>query len=229
MKINNFLVRTTFLSIFTLVFLVADVQAQTYDTVSRARRYKELTEKFNTEPITKNDIIFLGNSITAGGNWAKLLNLPNAKNRGISGDITFGVLERLQEIIDRKPSKVFILIGTNDIAKRIPDSLILRNLKSIVKRMREGTKKTKIYFYTILPENNTFPKRQAFDKEPHVVYLNSEIKKFTAKNVTVIDLYAHFIDSEKKLKKELTTDGLHLNPEGYKIWANLLLEGGYLK
>jgi len=209
-----------------------DLNAQTlpYDTTYRPGKYKELVQKFNEDPITKKDYIFLGNSITAGTDWSKLLNLPQAKNRGISGDITFGVLERLQEVIDRKPAKVFILIGINDISRNIPDSLILGNYKKMIKRIREGSKKTQIYFYTMLPVNASFEKfKNHYGKDDHILYLNDEIRKLAAKNVTIIDLYPHFLDEQKKLKAELTKDGLHLIPAGYQVWAEVLSKGGYLK
>jgi lysophospholipase L1-like esterase len=214
-----------------LAFLIeANAQTVKYDTTYRPGKYKDLVQKFNAEPVGKKDYIFLGNSITAGTNWSKLLNLPQAKNRGISGDITFGVLERLQEVIDRKPAKVFILIGINDISRNIPDSLILRNYKQIIKRIREGSKKTQIYFYTLLPVNASFEKfKNHYGKDEHILYVNSEIRKLAAKKVTIIDLYPHFLDNQNRLKAELTKDGLHLIPAGYQVWAEVLNKGGYLK
>jgi len=215
-----------------LVLFVLNTKAQTvnYDTTYRPGKYKELVQKFNEEPIAKKDYIFLGNSITAGTDWSKLLNLPQAKNRGISGDITFGVLERLQEVINRKPAKVFILIGINDISRNIPDSLILGNYKKMIQRIREGSKKTHIYFYTMLPVNASFEKfKNHYGKDEHILYLNDEIRKLAAKNVTIIDLYPHFLDEQKRLKAELTKDGLHLIPAGYQVWAEVLNKGGYLK
>lgn len=215
---------------FITLSLGVYAQTKPYDTTYRPAKYKELVEKFNADPKSKNDYIFLGNSITAGTDWSKLLNLPQAKNRGISGDITFGVLERLQEVIDRKPAKVFVLIGINDVSRNIPDSLILRNYKIIIKRIREGSKKTQIYFYTLLPVNASFEKfKNHYGKDEHILYLNEQIRKFTAKNVTVIDLYPHFLNADKKLKAELTKDGLHLIPAGYEVWKDVLIKGGYLK
>lgn len=208
----------------------AHAQTKPYDSTYRPGKYKELVQKFNTDPVTKKEFIFLGNSITAGTDWSKLLSLPQAKNRGISGDITFGVLERLQEVIDRKPAKVFVLIGINDISRNIPDSLILRNYKTIIERIRKGSKKTQIYFYTLLPVNASFEKfKNHYGKDEHILYLNDEIRKFTAKNVTVIDLYPHFLDGDKKLRAELTKDGLHLISAGYQVWKEVLEKGGYLK
>ncbi|MGE6219015.1 GDSL-type esterase/lipase family protein [Nubsella zeaxanthinifaciens] len=215
---------------FIALSLGVYAQTKPHDTTYRPAKYKELVEKFNADPKSKNDYIFLGNSITAGTDWSKLLNLPQAKNRGISGDITFGVLERLQEVIDRKPAKVFVLIGINDVSRNIPDSLILRNYKTIISRIREGSKKTQIYFYTLLPVNASFEKfKNHYGKDEHILYLNDQIRKFTEKNVTVIDLYPHFLDADKKLKAELTKDGLHLIPAGYEVWKDVLIKGGYLK
>ncbi|WP_316849149.1 GDSL-type esterase/lipase family protein [Pedobacter agri] len=208
----------------------ASAQTVKWDSTYRPGKYGEIVNKFKADPISKKNFVFLGNSITAGTDWAKLLALPQAKNRGISGDITFGVLERLQEIIDGKPEKVFILIGINDISRNIPDSVILRNYKTMISRIRKGSKKTQIYFNTLLPVNSSFGKfKNHYNKDEHILWLNDEIKKFTAKNVTVIDLYSNFIDQDKHLRAELTKDGLHLIPEGYKVWADFLNKTGYLK
>lgn len=213
-----------------LWFSKADAQTKPYDSTYRPGKYKELIQKFSAEPIAKKEYVFLGNSITAGTDWSKLLSLPQAKNRGISGDITFGVLERLQEVVDRKPAKVFVLIGINDISRNIPDSLILRNYKTIIERIRKGSKKTQIYFYTMLPVNASFEKfKNHYGKDEHILYLNDEIRKFKAKKVEVIDLYPHFLDGDKKLRAELTKDGLHLIPSGYEVWKEVLEKGGYLK
>ena len=220
-----------FLSVLiALNFNVAFAQTVKWDSTSRPAKYVELVAKFRAEPKSKSDIVFLGNSITAGTDWAKLLNLPEAKNRGISGDITFGVLERLQDVIDGKPSKVFILIGINDMSRNIPDTVILGNYKKIIERIRKGSKRTNIYFNTLMPVNASFGKfKNHYGKDEHILWLNEEIKKLAAKKVTIIDLYAVFADQDKHLKAEITKDGLHLLPAGYKIWADFLNSTGYLK
>ncbi|MGQ7856177.1 GDSL-type esterase/lipase family protein [Pedobacter sp. WC2501] len=215
--------------VFTFSFTAAFAQVVKWDSTYRPGKYVEQVAKFKADPKSKKDIIFLGNSITAGTDWAKLLDLPQAKNRGISGDITFGVLERLQDVIDGKPEKIFILIGINDISRNIPDSVILRNYKTMIARIRKGSKKTKIYFNTLLPVNAAFEKfKNHYGKDEHILWLNDEIRKFTAKNVTVIDLYPNFTDQDKHLKAELTKDGLHLIPAGYQVWADFLKKSGYL-
>ncbi|SHF72398.1 GDSL-type esterase/lipase family protein [Pedobacter caeni] len=215
--------------IFLLTPLGLNAQTVKWDSTSRAKKYSERLEQFKTDPISKKDFIFLGNSITAGTNWAALLDLPIAKNRGISGDITFGVLDRLSEIIAANPKKIFILIGINDISKGIPDSIILRNYKRMIQRILTGSK-SQIYFSTLLPVNNTMNTTNKHrGKDEHITWLNKELKKLVQKRVTVIDLYPHFTDTENRLKESLTYDGLHLNDAGYQEWAKILKEGNYLR
>lgn len=219
------------LSLF-LIFNLSNVNAQIvkWDSTYRPGKYVEQVATFKADPKSKKDIIFLGNSITAGTDWAKLLSLPQAKNRGISGDITFGVLERLQDVIDGKPAKIFILIGINDISRNIPDSIILKNYKTMISRITKGSKRTKIYFNTLLPVNSSFEKfKNHYGKDEHIKWLNDEIRKFASKKVTVVDLYPVFSDDKNRLKAELTKDGLHLIPEGYKVWADFLKANDYLK
>lgn len=228
---RKFFSKKLLISAFCLLLgMGAFAQAVKWDSTYRPGKYVEIVKKFKEAPKSKKDYIFLGNSITAGTDWAKLLNLPQAQNRGISGDITFGVLERLHDVIDGKPAKIFILIGINDISRNIPDSVILKNYKSIIARIRKGSKKTQIYFNTLLPVNSAFEKfKNHYGKDDHILWLNDEIRKFTAKNVTVIDLYPNFTDQDKHLRAELTKDGLHLIPAGYQVWADFLNKTGYLK
>jgi lysophospholipase L1-like esterase len=99
----------------------------------------------------------------------------------------------------------------------------------MILRIRKGSKKTHIYFNTLLPVNSAFEKfKNHYGKDEHILWLNDEIRKFAAKNVTVIDLYPNFTDQDKHLRAELTKDGLHLIPAGYQVWADFLKKAGYL-
>ncbi|MBK7291139.1 MAG: sialate O-acetylesterase [Chitinophagaceae bacterium] len=209
----------------TAVFisLVSIGQQAKWDSTYRPGNYEQRVANFRSYPDSKKDIIFLGNSITDYAEWNELLQLPEARNRGISGDITFGVLERLDEVTEGKPAKIFILIGINDIARNIPDSVILDNYKKIIQRIKVASKRTKIYFNTLIPVNNTFPDRAHFNKDEHIAAVNAGLKKLCdAEKITLIDLYPHYEGEDKKLDKSMTYDGLHLNTEGYKKWAFIL-------
>jgi lysophospholipase L1-like esterase len=202
-----------------------------WDSTYRPNNYALKVEQFKAFPDAKTDIVFLGNSITAGTDWMELLGNAHARNRGISGDITFGVLERLDEVTEGRPSKVFVLIGINDISRNIPDSVIVNNYRRIMEGIKKASPATRIYFYTLLPVNNEFTQfKNHYNKDEHILNVNAALKKLAAQEkITLIDLYPHFLDAAGKLDKQYTIDGLHLNAAGYKVWAAILKKGKYLE
>ncbi len=198
-------------------------QAVKWDSTFRPGNYAERVANFRSYPDSKKDIVFLGNSITHYAEWTELLQLKNARNRGISGDISFGVLERLDEVTNGKPAKIFILVGINDIARNIPDTVLLMNYKRMISRIRTESPRTKIYFNALLPVNNSYTDKNHFNKDARIAFVNGELQKIcTAEKITFINIHDAFLDSGKKLDKRYTYDGLHLNAEGYKLWAGLL-------
>ena len=209
---------------FICSFTVAKAQNNHWDSTYRPGLYDFKVQLYQSYPHSKNVIIFLGNSITERVDWNELLEVCNVQNRGISGDITFGVLQRLNEVTDEHPKKVFILIGINDISRNIPDSVILANYYKMVERIKRESPETKIYFQTLLPVNNEFRQfKSHYNKDEHILWLNEQIKKLgREEKITVIDLYPHFLDHQNKLDKKYTMDGLHPNGEGYKVWAAIL-------
>ena len=202
---------------------------QKWDSTYRPGSYELMTGLFRSYPNSEKDIIFLGNSITAHVDWNELLGSSNARNRGISGDITFGVLERLDEVIEGHPAKIFLLIGINDISRNIPDSIILENDEKIINRIIDGSPETKIYVQTLLPVNNTFTQfKNHYNKDEHILAINEGLKIIAEeKHLTLIDLHNYFLDKEGRLDKNYTLDGLHPNYKGYLLWKKILTP--YLK
>ncbi len=83
------------------------------------------------------------------------------KNRGISGDVTAGVLNRLAEIYYYKPKKVFIKIGINDLFhNELTPEYIANNIKLIVDKIHLESPQTKIYVQTILPTAKNNPSKE---------------------------------------------------------------------
>ncbi len=217
-------------ALFLLIHINLAAQ-RTWDTIPTVPdHYLKRSEVFKKEPVVKGKVMFLGNSITEGGNWKKLLKDSTVMNRGISGDITFGILNRLNELVRHQPSKIFLLIGINDISKNIPDEVILENLFTILNKIHSGTPKTKIYVQSILPTNNSFkqfPKN--YDKNDHVITINTQLQKYAERmNYTYVDLYTDFLDKESKLEAKYSSDGLHLSAAGYLHWVEILKKNKHL-
>jgi lysophospholipase L1-like esterase len=224
----------TFLLIFAFLLAAAPVFGQTPsatpDTNFQRPYYAQKVTLHKNLPKKKNAIVFVGDSITDGNEWAEQLDCPRCENRGISADISYGVLARLDDMLASRPAKIFLMIGVNDISRNIPNEAIINNYREFVSRTRAASPKTKIYLQSVLPVNSTF--RKFVDKtEESVKTLNDAMRELarTTEGVTYVDLYSKFADADGRLDKKYTNDGLHLLGDGYVLWARILNEGGYLK
>ncbi len=218
--------------VFMLLQIGSSLFAQKpVDTGYRSTYYDQKVTLFRLLPDTKNEIIFLGNSITDIGEWAEIWQNKKVKNRGISGDNTFGVLARLDEVLSSKPAKIFIMIGINDIGKGTADSVIISNYNKILNRIMQESPKTAIFVQSILPANNNFTEfKNHQNKMEHVVAVNTALQQIcTRLKMVYVDLYTAFLDAEGKLDKQYTNDGLHINGYGYMKWKEILQEKGYMK
>ncbi len=206
------------------------------DVVSRyhndwtIKHYKACINMFKDAPLEFNGIVFIGNSITEKGrDWTKKTGIPNIYNRGIAGDVTDGVLKRLDEIVYFKPKAVFILIGINDLFNKhykegdgrfkydkiVPSAnYVGKNILKIAKYIKHKSPKTKVYVRTVLPTNKDYINTDVVLVN-HVIKVN-EVKGF----YTVVDLYKQFADSNGRMIKELTVDGVHLSEKGYEKWVD---------
>ncbi len=203
----------------------AQENARTWDTLPRMiEHYQQKVAAFKKEKTTTGKVLFLGNSITEGGNFKKLLKDSSIVNRGIGGDITFGVLRRLDEVTRFQPSKLYMLIGINDLSKGIPEDVILENMFLIVAQIKKTSPKTQIYVQSILPVNpsfKNFPK--GYDVMEGISVINGQLSKISKRfGYTYIDLYKHFLDKDGNMDATLSNDGLHLNAAGYQRWIKVL-------
>ncbi|OUN58621.1 GDSL-type esterase/lipase family protein [Alistipes sp. An66] len=180
---------------------------------------------FNVLPLHSSDIVFLGNSITDGCEWAELFQNRHVKNRGISGDRTAWLLDRLDSIIAAHPKKLFLMIGTNDLAAGISPEEIVRNVARLIDRFQTESKWTKIYVQSILPVNGKdFSKYRGHYEHAHlIVPTNKRLEALCdEKGVQYLDVWGALADHEGKLDKRYTNDGLHLMGPGYLVWRDAI-------
>ncbi len=225
---NKIIKAYQFFQLFILLLAFIEVKAQIklrqYPDSLFSTYYHQRVNLFNALPETKADVILIGNSITDGGEWSELFLDLQIKNRGISGDITAGVLNRLDEVAKRKPAKVFLLIGINDLARGISADSVVRNILLMASYMKQEAPSTNVFIQSILPVNDIYNKFQGHtNKAKEIMQVNDALgRNAAAYRYTFIDLYSSFSNSEGKLKPELSNDGLHLKGEGYMLWKHLL-------
>lgn len=205
-----------------LLALTAAAQQWANDDPYYARR---VTHFATLPPITRADIVMLGNSLTDGAEWNELLGNRHVKNRGIVGDIIQGLVDRLEPILEGKPKKLFILSGVNDVSHDVDGDSIGRVMEKLIVMVKQRCPRTKIYLQSMLPINNDFGRyKRLTGKEQVVLDGNRALQEVAQRqHVTWIDLFPLFADDEGKLRRDLTNDGLHLLGNGYLIWRDAIL------
>ncbi len=190
-------------------------------TASADEYWEQRTSLFELLPIHGNDIVFLGNSITDGGEFNELFNMANIKNRGIRSDIITGVEKRLGQVTSGEPAKIFLLIGINDISHGHTVDELARRYERLVKKIREESPSTRLYLQSVMPINNCFKRYKGLiGKEQTIKDLNGRIREIaTEHGATYIDLWTFLANKEGKLDPGFTNDGLHLNGRGYRVWT----------
>jgi lysophospholipase L1-like esterase len=175
-------------------------------------------------PDIKNEIIFLGNSITDGAEWFELLGNKKCLNRGISADITEGILLRLDAITKLKPAKLFIMIGVNDLSRNMTPDEVAANYRMILERVRTETPGTKVFIESVLPVNPaTGMALNHTNKTPQIMELNGKLKALAAEyGHTYVDLFSVMADADNHLPRKYSIDGLHLTYEGYRVWVETI-------
>ena len=172
------------------------------------------------------DLLFVGDSITAGWNWEiwqKNFAQYNPANFGIGGDHTGNLLWRLKYGHAEKlnPKAVVLLIGVNNFGhlNETPEQ-VFQGIKANLTLLRRIYPNAKILVNGVFPfeESAQSPKRALVKK------VNAMIAKLNDnKHVFVKDYGAIFLQADGNIAKELMSDFLHPTPKGYQVWADTML------
>lgn len=174
----------------------------------------------NSNTDSKSGIVFLGDSLTDYVNFDDYFPFP-VLNRGIAGDTTAGVLNRIDDVIALAPSKLFLLIGTNDIGSGLKPEKIIANIRKIIALIQENSPGTKIYVQSLFPTNNT--KFNSGRPIKTITEVNSKLEELAkSMNCDFIDLYPLLTTFSGELDEIYTLDGLHLNARAIAIWMKFI-------
>lgn len=175
---------------------------------------------FEVAPIQEGAIVFLGDSLTDYCNWEELFQNSKIINRGINGDKINGVMQRLNSIVATKPSKIFLLIGINDLDEEKPINEVVSAYTILVSQIKENQPETKLFLQSLLPTDN----RERL-KNHKIIQFNEQIKAIAQDfGLDYIDLFTPFANEANKLNPTFTFDGLHLNGKGYLVWKKEIEE-----
>jgi lysophospholipase L1-like esterase len=173
-------------------------------------------------PIRTTDIVFLGDSLTEGFDLEHYFKITNIRNRGISGDTTYQVRYRLEEILKASPEKLFLMIGINDFLQGTDEITILRHISAILLEFHQQSPRTEIFVQSILPVNVS----ATFTDENinlAIFSINDGLRIICREShIQFVDIYGDFLNDKGEMAENYTSDGVHLSKDGYDLWARLI-------
>jgi lysophospholipase L1-like esterase len=216
--------------ILTTILMAADKPATTQPSAADkwAKHYDDRVALFQRENAAAKNIVIVGSSHVEWFDAAKYLPGRRVVNRGIGSDRIgvdgHGVLGRLDNsVFDCNPGFILLENGVNDLGE------LSRNGTPSIDEIEAGYRKVVGEIRTRLPKTplviiGLFPTRDRFASlKPMVVEFNARLQKIAADyQCPFMEVYKPLADSEGLLRKEYTSDGLHLNDAGKRVWAELM-------
>lgn len=220
------------LNFVAIIFVVKRIYFNYYISVSQTKQNTADSDKirislnrqniFKILPKEKDDILFIGDSHTQFFELAEFFKYLSIKNRGISNDNTAGLLNRLDEITETCPKKVFIEIGVNDLLNNVPVDTVYKNIEKIVLKIKQQCPTSLIYVQSIFPTNwDTYePSKKVL---PTIIATNNKIEKnIEGAGAIYVPLYDSLFKNNGLNVLYDSGDSLHLNGQGYLKWKELV-------
>ena len=187
------------------------------EDAERERLFKEYVEYKITLYESENemyddfevDVAFLGDSLTDGCDISRYYPDVAAVNRGIGGDTTFGLEERMDvSLYDLKPKVAVILIGGNNLYS------MLDNYEELILGIRDNSPRTEILICSLTSMGMDWG-----HKNQIAAYNNVFLERLAMKHdCAFVDLYTPLFDENTgEIRTEYTSDGAHLTHAGYEV------------
>lgn len=186
--------------------------------------------KLNQAPLKEPGLIFLGDSIVEYFPIHELLQSPKYMvNRGVRGYRTDLLQTHLDaHVFGTELDQIFLLIGTNDIGKEIPQKETLDNVEAVLQAIMRDFPLTKINLISVLPvsQEERYKQKVSIRSNKKIQDLNQAYQELAQAyhQVSYVDVYSSLLDEVGQLAEAYTTDGLHLSVAGYRILAQALQE-----
>ncbi|MGA1357814.1 MAG: GDSL-type esterase/lipase family protein [Prochlorothrix sp.] len=158
--------------------------------------------------------IVVGDSLSL---WMPQETLPQNRlwlNQGISGDTTTGILQRLHFFRNARPDTIYVMAGINDLLQGASDATVVSNLERIVWQLHQDHPQAEIVLQSILPTDNRVPNSRIRNINRQLIQIAQR------EGVHYLDLHPYFADDRGNLRRDFTTDGVHLTALGYGVWQS---------
>lgn len=187
-----------------------------YDTIKMT---KMTNYELLNQTAEKEQVVIIGDSIVELYPTYELYADKDKEvyNRGISGDTSDRLLERLDKnALNIAPSTLCILVGTNDIGRGISQDVTLDNISQCIDKAQTA-QVSEIIIQSVYPVNYNVNKAMVGRrKNSDIIEFNKKLKTLCEeKNVVYADVFSILTDEDGNFNTDFTYDGLHPNAKGY--------------
>lgn len=211
--------RILLIFLFFLSFITNAVAQTPWPFENEIRNF-EKEDRFN--PPKKQQILFIGSSsIRLWADFDERFKDYPVIRRGFGGSELSDVVHYAKRIlIPYQPSKVFIYVGENDIARNQGVEQAYKEFLDLYRVVSENLPDTRVYYISAKPS----PKLKEYKNQ--LEEFNRKVKSFISSkgcSWTFIDVYHAMLASNGlPLQGIYLKDQLHLNSKGYDIWEKLI-------
>ncbi|WP_104132375.1 GDSL-type esterase/lipase family protein [Cryobacterium sp. M91] len=163
-------------------------------------------------------LAFLGDGLTANGQWEEWFPEYVVHNLAASGNTTDEIISQLDQVIELRPDAIVIGVGTNDLGWRKSDEYVVRNLETILHTLRRALPETRIMVQSVLPRDRDFAGT--------IRSINRHVWQYApTQHAQYLDLWPALALPDGELDPTFGIDRLHLNEAGYAAWLAELRPG----
>lgn len=191
---------------------------------TRTNAYRWVTEAW-TRTLAEQyaDVVFFGDSLTAGGAWGEWYPYWTCLNLGVVGDTVDGLLSRVEQVSLLQPSKCILMIGINDLNYGMPIDHTLAGYDALLTALgalgeSDGLETCVLSVLPVREGEIAYP-----TTNQQIRQLNEGIAALSeAHGMTYMELHSLFADEAGMLRADYAYDGLHLTEAGYQAWQEAL-------
>ena len=226
MRIARSPARPTWALALGLALVLSPALARAADTnQSHHLQYEPAIRAFEaadqTNPPPRGAVLFIGSSsIRKWTNAPAQFPAHQIINRGFGGShLSDSVAFAERIVLPYRPRVVVLYAGDNDIAADKSPEVVLADFKTFVAKIHAALPETRIAFLAIKPS----PSRMKFLAQ--IKSANRLIREFIAGNPKLVhvDVFTPMLGADGQPRAELfASDRLHLNDDGYKLWAGIV-------
>jgi lysophospholipase L1-like esterase len=211
------------LALVAFVSVLSPGQQATQVSAPFAQDIKAFKARDDANPPAKGQILFIGSSsFTKWGDVSSYFPNYQILNRAFGGSSLPDVIRYADDVIfPYEPKQIVIYCGENDFAgdPKLEPSQVVDRFKALFRLIRRKLPNIPIAYISMKPSPSRWLLRDKF------IVANKSIAEFCARqrSVRFIDVWNAMLDDHGQPKAEIfSSDRLHMNPSGYRIWQPII-------